>query len=83
VPITPAQFAAAEAIQNAAAQDQAAQLRLVAGTATGKSQAIEASLKWLITQGVDPEAIHAVPLTRASVLDLRLRIPAYATAVGY
>jgi ATP-dependent DNA helicase UvrD/PcrA len=83
MPITPDQIAAAEAVQNAAAQDSQAQVRLVAGPGTGKSQAIEARVRWLIAHGVDPKAICVVSFTRASALDLRLRIHANATEPGF
>src|SRR5712692_9757603 len=83
MPLTPAQIAAAEAIQQAAAQDAAEQIRLVAGPGTGKSACIEERVRWLIAQGVDPAAICAVSFTRASALDLRLRIHRYATEPGY
>jgi DNA helicase-2/ATP-dependent DNA helicase PcrA len=83
MPITPAQIAAAVAFQHAAAQDNTDQVRLVAGPGTGKSASIEERVRWLIAQGVDPEAICAVSFTRASALDLRLRIHGYATEPGY
>lgn len=83
MPITPAQIAAAEAVQHAAAHDGSSQVRLVAGPGTGKSAAIEKRVCRLIAQGVDPEAIYAVSFTRASALDLRRRVHGYATAPGY
>ncbi len=83
MPITPAQIAAAEAVQHTAAHDGSSQVRLVAGPGTGKSAAIEKRVCWLIAQGVDPEAIYAVSFTRASALDLRRRVHSYATAPGY
>ncbi len=81
--ITPAQIDAATAVQDAAAQDAAAQVQLVAGPGTGKSQAIEARVCWLIASGVDPEEIAVVSFTRASAADLRVRVHNHATEPGY
>jgi ATP-dependent DNA helicase UvrD/PcrA len=72
--ITGAQIAAAEAVQHAAAHDQSNQVRLLAGPGTGKSASIEERVRWLITQGVQPDAIYVVSFTRASARDLRLRV---------
>ena len=83
MPITPAQVAAAEAAQHAAAHDGAAQVRLVAGPGTGKSASIEERVCWLISQGIAADAICAVSFTRASARDLRTRIHGYATKPGY
>jgi superfamily I DNA/RNA helicase len=83
MPITPAQIAAAEAVQEAAAHDGSAQVRLVAGPGTGKSATIEERACWLISQGVPADAICAVSFTRASARDLRMRVHAYATEPGY
>ncbi len=82
MPITAAQISAAQARQHAAAHDASPQVRVVAGTGTGKSFAIEERVRWLLAQGVAPEAICAVSFTRASALDLRRRIQEYCTRNG-
>ena len=82
MPIIPAQVAAAEAVQHAAAHDGAAQVRLVAGPGTGKSASIEERVRWLMSHGVAADAICAVSFTRASARDLRTRIHGYATTPG-
>jgi len=81
--ITPAQIAAAEAVQHAAAHDPSHHVRLIAGPGTGKSSAIEARVRWLLTQNIPANAICAVSFTRASATDLRLRIHQYATQPGF
>lgn len=83
MPITPAQSAAAAAIQNAAAHDPTAQVRLVAGPGTGKSQAIETRVCHLIDSGVEAEQIAVVSFTRASAADLRTRIHSCANQPAY
>lgn len=83
MPITPAQIAAAAAVQQAAAQDGSPQVRLVAGPGSGKSAAIEHRVKWLLDQGVDPLAICAVSFTRASSGDLRRRVHEFCIAQGH
>jgi DNA helicase-2/ATP-dependent DNA helicase PcrA len=81
--ITDEQKAAAQAIQHAAGRDVAARIRLVAGPGTGKSSAIEDRVRWLLANDVPPDRICAVSFTRASALDLRLRIHRHATEPGY
>src|SRR4051812_39084411 len=81
--ITPAQTAAAAAVQQAAAQDTNSRVRLVAGPGTGKSASIEERVCWLIRQGVPATEIFAISFTRASAHDLRLRIHQYASQTGY
>jgi DNA helicase II / ATP-dependent DNA helicase PcrA len=83
MPITPAQIAAAEAVQHAAAQDTSTTVRLVAGPGTGKSSAIEERVCWLIRENVEPETIYAVSFTRASSLELRHSIHSNATEPAY
>lgn len=82
MPITPAQLLAAQTVQNAAAQDSSPQVRLVAGPGTGKSFAIEERVRWLLAQGVAPEATCAVSFTRASALDLRRHVHDYCLQNG-
>jgi len=80
MPITLQQIQAAEATQRAAAHDVAQQIRLVAGPGTGKSYSIEERVFWLLGQGVQPQTINAVSFTRASSVELRVRIHAYCAA---
>jgi superfamily I DNA/RNA helicase len=83
MPLTQAQIQAAQAVQQAAAHEQAQQVRLVAGPGTGKSSAIEERVRWLLAQGVQPASIYAVSFTRASALDLRHRVHHYCTQNGH
>ena len=71
---------AAQAVQQAAAHADAAQVRLVAGPGTGKSSTIEERVCSLLRDGVDPESIAVVSFTNASVIDLRGRLHAYCNA---
>ncbi len=82
MPLTQAQIQTAQAAQYAAAHDQGQPVRVVAGPGTGKSSAIEEWVRWLLAQGVQPAAIHAVSFTRASALDLRQRVHAYCAQNG-
>ena len=82
MPITQAQIQAAEQIQHSAAHDLSPQVRLIAGPGTGKSSAIEERVRWLLSKGTAPEAICAVSFTRASTLDLRVRIQSYCAHNG-
>lgn len=83
MPITPAQLAAAQAVQLAAAHDPSPRVRLVAGPGTGKSSSIEERICWLLSQNVPAHSIHVVSFTRASALDLRNRIHVYSMQPGY
>src|SRR5258708_3214628 len=83
MPITPAQIAAAQAVQHAAAHDPSAQVRLVAGPGSGKSAAIEERICWLLGQDLKPDVICAVSFTRASSTDLRRRVHAFCAAQGH
>jgi superfamily I DNA/RNA helicase len=78
--ITVQQKQTAEVVQQAAARDGSAQIRLVAGPGTGKSFAIEERVRWLLAQGIQPRAIAVVSFTRASSIELRNRIHAYCTS---
>jgi DNA helicase-2/ATP-dependent DNA helicase PcrA len=82
MPIPPAQIAAAQAVQHKAAHDGSTHVRLVAGPGSGKSAAIGERVKWLLGQGINPEAIFAVSFTRASSADLRDRIRHHCTQNG-
>lgn len=75
--ITPAQIAAAEVTQLAAAHDAHAQVRVLAGPGTGKSRSIEERVNWLLSMGVAPNDIVAVSFTRAAAKDLEGRIREY------
>ncbi len=77
MPITAQQKAVAEATQHAAAHDPRTAVRLVAGPGTGKSSAIEERVRWLLASGLNPTRLFVVSFTRASALDLRLRIVKY------
>src|SRR5690349_8466089 len=50
----------AESIQFAAAHAREAQIRLVAGPGTGKSQTIEERIRWLLAEGTNPAEIAVV-----------------------
>lgn len=67
----------ASGVQEIAAKDMRAQVRLVAGPGTGKSQTIEQRVGELLSQGVDPKEIAIISFTNASVRDLRERISVY------
>ena len=82
MPITQAQIQAAERAQHAAAHDASLYVRLIAGPGTGKSFAIEERVRWLLSQGTPPGEICVVSFTRASSLDLRLRIQSYCARKG-
>jgi superfamily I DNA/RNA helicase len=80
--IRPQQIVAAGAVQRAAAVDDTTRVRVVAGPGTGKSFTIEQRVCWLLEQGVETSAIAAVSFTRASALDLQLRVHAACAAAG-
>ncbi len=71
MPVTPAQLAAAKAVQDAAAHDPSNQVRLVAGPGSGKSFSIAERIRWLVANGTPPETIWAVSFTNAATEDLR------------
>jgi ATP-dependent DNA helicase UvrD/PcrA len=83
MPIRPEQIAEAEAIQHAAAADEAHAVRVVAGPGTGKSFTIEDRVAWLLGRGAEGANIAAVSFTRASTHDLRTRIEDACAAMGY
>ncbi len=82
MPIPPGSLGPAQQAQQNAAQDPAAQVRLVAGPGTGKSCSIEQRVCWLLQQGHVPARIFAISFTRASAKDLKNRINAYCTGLG-
>lgn len=80
MPIPEDELEDAARLQQVAARDPAAQVRLVAGPGTGKSSSIEDRVLWLLTErDVPPHQIYALSFTRASTADLRSRIDAYCT----
>jgi DNA helicase II / ATP-dependent DNA helicase PcrA len=80
--IRPQQIVAAGEAQRAAAVDDTARVRVVAGPGTGKSFTIEQRVCWLLEQGVETSAIAAVSFTRASALDLQSRVHSACAAAG-
>lgn len=80
MPITQQQIQAAQVLQQAAARDCSAQVRLIAGPGTGKSFSIEERVCWLLEQNVRTRSIAAISFTRASSIELRTRIHAACVA---
>ena len=80
MPITPAQKAAAEQQQWAAAREAARQVRLVAGPGTGKSRTIEKRVHHVLDAGATPENVHVISFTRATCAELRARITEFCAA---
>lgn len=80
--ITPAQLAAAKAIQHRAAHDASPQVRLLAGPGTGKSFSIGERVTWLLANGVDPKSVWAISFTNAATNDLRQGIFKYCREVA-
>jgi DNA helicase-2/ATP-dependent DNA helicase PcrA len=76
------QIEAAGEVQRAAAVDDTARVRVVAGPGTGKSFTIEQRVCHLLERGVQPAAIAAVSFTRASAADLQARVQAACAAAG-
>ncbi len=74
MPITESQKKTAEAKQIAAAQDNTAQIRLIAGPGTGKSRTIEFRVSKLLDSGANPEKIFIISFTRATCAELSERI---------
>lgn len=81
MPLNPAGVNQAQTRQHAAAHDQSAAVRLVAGPGTGKSASIEERFFWLLNSGLHPRHIYGVSFTRAASKDLR--ILAGLNAQGY
>lgn len=77
MPITQAQAAVAEQRQWHAAQDQAPQVRLVAGPGTGKSAAIERRVAHVLNNGATPNHVYVISFTRATCTELSHRIAAF------
>jgi DNA helicase-2/ATP-dependent DNA helicase PcrA len=80
--ITVAQRAAAEQQQAQAAQDGAAQIRLIAGPGTGKSRTIEKRVAHVLGVGVAAENVYVISFTRATCEELRVRIRAYCAGLN-
>ena len=64
----------AKATQSAAAHDSSLRVRVVAPPGSGKSFTIEERVAWLLEQGIQPTEIGIISFTRASALDLQLRV---------
>ena len=79
---TPDQISQAKIQQDNAAHDEHDKVRLIAGPGTGKSHTIQERVAWLLKNGTNPEAIFVVSFTRASALDLRIRIRDYCQENG-
>lgn len=75
--ITAAQCAASERSQWAAAQDPAAQVRLVAGPGTGKSKTIEKRVAHVLNTRATPRNVYVISFTVAAATELGQRITAY------
>ncbi|MDQ6912586.1 MAG: ATP-dependent helicase [Verrucomicrobiota bacterium] len=82
MPITPAQRAAAEQQQILAAQDQAPQIRLIAGPGTGKSRTIEKRVAHVLAQNAVPGQVYVVSFTRATCEELRTRVRSYCASLN-
>jgi DNA helicase-2/ATP-dependent DNA helicase PcrA len=82
MPITPQQIQRAQAEQGAAAHDQRAQVRLIAGPGSGKSFTIEERVCWLLQNGADAHRVFAISFTNVSAQDLRLRIAQFCQSRG-
>lgn len=81
--ITANQIQQAKNVQDNAAHDLNAAVRLVAGPGSGKSFVIEERVTWLIqNQNISPNDIIAVSFTRASANDLRERIYSKGNIIG-
>jgi DNA helicase-2/ATP-dependent DNA helicase PcrA len=75
VPLSPGDVANAVTLQRAAAQDEQAAVRLVAGPGTGKSASIEERFRWLYAdRQTHPRHVFGVSFTRAASKDLKLRV---------
>lgn len=69
--LDPAVVAEAQERQNEAALDDSPRVRVIAGPGTGKSRAISARVRHLLTTGVRADELMAVSFTNAAVRDLR------------
>ncbi len=79
MPITAQQSAAAQLAQIAAAQDNAPQVRLIAGPGTGKSAAIERRVAHVLNAGANPDRVFVISFTRATCAELRSRINSHCS----
>ncbi|MGH7812578.1 MAG: ATP-dependent helicase [Candidatus Binataceae bacterium] len=77
--ITPAQRAAAEQMQWAAARDSAREVRVVAGPGTGKSKVIEMRVAHVLNNEADPSRVYVISFTRAAYAELRDRITSFCS----
>lgn len=70
----PGDISSAQKAQTLAAQENGAQVRLIAGPGSGKSRTILTRVEHLVNNGVSPDNIYVISFTRASAYDLRTRI---------
>lgn len=82
MPITQGQRAAAEQQQIVAAQDQAPQVRLIAGPGTGKSRTIEKRVAHVLAQNVAAGQIYVISFTRATCEELKSRVRSFCAALN-
>jgi len=82
MPLSQAVLETAKRVQEASARDASPRVRVIAGPGSGKSYVIEGRVAWLLSNGVKPEEIVATSFTRASALDLKLRIYAACKSQG-
>lgn len=82
MPFDPGDVAAAVQRQQAAAQDDAPQVRLVAGPGTGKSYSIEDRVEHLLTSRISGSELSIISFTRASTADLEKRVRARCDTLG-
>jgi DNA helicase II / ATP-dependent DNA helicase PcrA len=61
-------------LQQTIARETKLQTRLIAGPGCGKTAVIEARVKWLLEQGVDPKTIYVTTFTNQAAADLKRRI---------
>ena len=77
--ITASQKSSAQQVQEAAAQDNSQQIRIVAGPGTGKSRIIEQRVAHLLSNGVSPQNLYVISFTRATCAELEERIKLYCS----
>jgi DNA helicase II / ATP-dependent DNA helicase PcrA len=83
MPFTAAQIQAAENQQWVAAQDPAAQVRLVAGPGTGKTRTIEKRVRHVLNVGTHPANVYVITFTRAACAEIQTRIARFLANTAY
>lgn len=81
--LTEQQRAGAEEQQWTAARDTASQVRLVAGSGTGKTHAIQKKVLEVLKNGANPENVYVISFTGATCAELKDRIGRYCSSQGY